>query len=96
MGPPGGPGFGQGIQQAQQGMDKSPAEVAAATVEKILLGVQDDTFQEYAKKAIATLKVGVAMMKQKQPQSGGMDAPPQPGAGPKPVPGPPVPAQMAG
>ena len=95
-GPPGGPGFGNGIAQAQSGMDKSPAEVAAATVEKILMGVQDETFQEYAKKAIATLKVGVAMSKQKQPQSPGMGAAPQPGGPPKGVPGPPTPGQMPG
>ena len=102
MGPPGGPGgpgFGPGIAQAQQGMDKSPAEVATATVEKILMGVQDETFRPYAMKAIASLKVGVAMLQQKQPQAPGMGQPPAPGMGPKgpaPVPGPPVPAQMAG
>ena len=54
------------IAQAQQGMDKSPAEIAAATAEKLLMGVQDDAFKPYAMKAIATLKIGVAMSKQKQ------------------------------
>src|ERR1700722_20235682 len=94
MGPPGGPGFGPGIGQAQQGMDKSPAEVATATVEKILMGVQDETFRPYAMKAIASLKVGVAMAQQKQPQTPGMGQPPKPGmgGGRAPVPGPPVPA----
>jgi hypothetical protein len=99
MGPPGGPGFGAGIQQAQAGAEKSPAEIATATVEKILMGVQDETFRPYAMKAIASLKVGAAMVAQKQPQSpGGMGAPPPPGAGggaPQ-VPGPPVPGQMPG
>lgn len=96
MGPPGGPAFGDGIAQAQSGMDKSPAEIATGTVEKILMGVQDETFRPYAMKAIAALKVGLAMSQQKQPQSPGMGGPPQPGKGPAPVPGPPVPAQMAG
>lgn len=77
-------------------MDKSPAEVAAATVEKILMGVQDETFRPYAMKAIAALKVGVAMVQQKQPQSPGMDKPPMPGGGAPKVPGPPVPGQMPG
>jgi hypothetical protein len=96
MGPPGGPGFGAGIQQAQAGMDKSPAEVATSTVEKILTGVQDETFRPYVMKAIATLKVGVAMVQQKQPKSGAMGAPPPPGGPPQPPPGPPVPGQMPG
>lgn len=96
MGPPGGPGFGDGIAQAQSGMDKSPAEVATATVEKILMGVQDEAFRPYAMKAIASLKVGVAMVQQKQPQSPGMGQPPPPGGPPKGVPGPPTPGQMPG
>ena len=96
MGPPGGPNFGPGVQQAQQQMDKSPAEVATATVEKILMGVQDETFQEYAKKAIATLKVGVAMAQQQGPQSKPMGMPAGPGAQPPQVSGPPVPGPMPG
>jgi hypothetical protein len=100
MGPPGGPGgpgFGDGIKGAQESTEKSPAEIATATVEKILMGVQDDTFSSYARKAIATLKVGVAMVQQKQPKSPGMGAPPPPGGGgPPQVPGPPTPGQMPG
>ena len=97
MGPPGGgPEFGAGVAQAQAGMDKSPAEVATSTVEKILLGVQDEAFRPYAMKAIASLKVGVAMVQQKQPKSPGMGMPPGPGGGQPPVPGPPVPGQMPG
>ena len=75
MGPPGGPGFGDGMAQAQTGMDKNPAEIAATTVEKILTGVQDETFRPYAMKAIATLKMGVAMVQQKQPKSNGPGMP---------------------
>ena len=103
MGPPGGPAFGPGIGQAQQQADKSPVEVATSTVEKILMGVQDEAFRPYAMKAIATLKVGLAMAQQKGPQSPGMNAPPQPGAGPGGGPGagpqpplPPIPGQMPG
>lgn len=97
MGPPGGPGFGPGIAQAQQGMDKSPVELAVSTVEKILMGVQDDTFRTYAQKAIATLKVGAAMSANKGPQSSPMGAPPTEGAGgPPKIPVPPVPGQMPG
>lgn len=98
MGPPGGPGFGEGIAGAQAGMDKSPAEVATATVEKILMGVQDETFRPYAMKAIASLKVGMAMVQQKQPKSAGQGMMPPPGGGgpPQPTPGPPVPGQMPG
>lgn len=95
MGPPGGPGFGPGIGQAQMQMDKSPAEVAVGTVEKLLLGIQDETFRPYAMQAIAKLKVGLAMMQQKQPQSPGMGQAPGQGA-PAPTPGPPVPGQMPG
>lgn len=103
MGPPsagGGPGFGQGMAAAQA--EKSPVETAVATAEKILMGVADDAFRPYATKAIATLKVGLAMSQQKGPQSqpGGMGAPPPPGPmGPGPqsqMPVPPVAGQMAG
>ena len=100
MGPPGGAEFGKGIGQAQAGMDKSPAELAVATVEKILMGVQDETFRPYGMKAIATLKVGLAMAQQKGPQSQGMNQPPQPGLGPQgagsQIPLPPMPGQMPG
>lgn len=97
MGPPGGPNFGPGIGQAQQQADKHPAEVAVATVEKILMSVQDDTFKPYAEKAIATLKVGVAMAQKQGPQSKPMGMPPAVGGGAGPqVPGPPVPGPMPG
>lgn len=100
MGPPGGPNFGPGIGQAQQQMDKSPAEVAVGTVEKLLMGVQDETFRPYVVKALATLKVGLAMSQQKQPQSAGMGQPPTPGApgagGPPQASAPPTPGQMPG
>ena len=99
MGPPGGPSFGPGIGQAMAQNDKSQVDVAVSTVEKILTGIQDDTFQTYAKKAIATLKVGAAMSKQKGPQSAGMGQPPQePGAGgpSQQIPTPPMPGQMPG
>jgi hypothetical protein len=78
--------------------DKSQVEVAVSTVEKILSGIQDETFQTYAKKAIATLKVGAAMAKQRGPQSAGMGQLPQePGAGgPPQIPVPPMPGQMPG
>lgn len=98
MGPPGGPGFGPGMGQAMQ-QDKKPVEVAVSTVEKILMGVQDEKFQEYAKKAIALLKVGAAMSAQQGPQSAGMEQPPQPGApdgGAPKMPVPPMPGQMPG
>ena len=99
MGPPGGPNFGPGIAQAQQGADKSPVEVAVNTVEKILMGVQDEAFRPYVMKALASLKVGLAMSQQKQPQSGpGMGMPPTQGAGPQGngMPMPPMPGQMPG
>jgi hypothetical protein len=91
----GGPQFGAGIGQAQQQMGKNPVELAVGTVEKILGGIQDEAFKPYAQKAIATLKVGMAVASQKQPQSG-MQAPPQgPGAGAPPqIPTPPVPGGM--
>lgn len=98
MGPPGGSGFGEGVKDAQAGADKSPVEIAVATVEKMLMGVQSDTFKPYAMKAIATLKVGAAMDAQKQPKSPGMGAPPQPGGdgGAPKTSGPPIPGQMPG
>jgi hypothetical protein len=79
-----------------QGADKSPAEVATGTVEKILMGVQDPTFMEYAKRAIAILKMGVAMAQKQGPESKGMQAPPGPGAGAPQMPSPPVPGPMPG
>ncbi len=97
MGAPGGPAFGAGIGQAQAQQDKSPAEVAVGTVEKLLLGIQDEAFRPYALQAIAKLKGGLAMMQQKQPQSAGMGQPPAPGQGaPAQVPAPPTPGQMPG
>lgn len=97
----GGPQFGAGMAKAASGMDKSPAQLAVDTVEKILLGVQDETFRPYAQKAIANLKVGLSMANSKGPQSPGMASPPKPGEGGAPgagpqVSGPPVPGQMPG
>ena len=71
--------FGNGVAGQMDQQSKSPEEIAVSTVEKILSGVQNDTFQPYAKKAIATLKVGLGMAMQKQPQS--QMAPPPAGAG---------------
>jgi hypothetical protein len=95
--PPGGPGFGPGMQQAQDQSKKDPIEMAVGTVEKLLMGIQDETFRPYAAKAIAQLKIGMGMAKQKQPQSAGPNGPPpdQAGAGgPAKIPTPPVPGQM--
>lgn len=85
--------FGQGVGQQMDQQSKSPVETAVSTCEKILTAVQDETFQTYAKKAIATLKVGLGMAMQKQPQSG-MAPPPGPGGpqGPS-AGGPPAPPQ---
>lgn len=83
-----------------QQKEQDPVDTAVSTVEKILLGVQNDTFQKYAKEAIAKLKVGAAMAKQQGPQSG-MPGPPDGHAGaagqqpPKPM-LPPSPGQMPG
>ena len=99
MGPPGGPAFGQGIGQAMQQQEKSPVEIAVSTVEKILMGVQDEAFRPYATKAVATLKVGAAMSAEKGPQSSPMGRPAggPPGAGAPPqTPLPPMPGQMPG
>ena len=89
-----GGGFGAGVGQAQAQMGKSPIEQAVMTVEKLLTGIQDEAFRPYAMKAIASLKLGLAMSQQKQPQSGGMGAPPPMGGGPPQIPTPPVPGQM--
>jgi hypothetical protein len=98
MGPPGGPGFGPAIGQAQEQMGKNKIDLAVSTIEKIAMGVDDETFQSYAKRAIAILKAGAAMAQQKGPQSGGMP-PPSVGAG-MPPPGPQLlpsmPGQMPG
>lgn len=104
MGPPtapGGPNFGPGIGQAQQQMGQSQIDVAVSTIEKIAMGVQDDTFRSYAMRAVAILKAGAAMAQQKGPQSaaGGMMPPPAPGAGApqgQQVQLPPMPSQMPG
>jgi hypothetical protein len=100
MGPPGGPGFGEGIGQAQQQQGKSPVEIALGTVEKILMGIQDETMRPYVQKALATLKIGASMVAAGGPQSQGMNKPPNPNAPPGgpggPPPGPPVPGPMPG
>lgn len=95
MGPPGGPDFGPGIAQAQQQQGKSPVETAVGTVEKILQSVDDESFRPYADKALATLRIGLAVASQSGPQSkpagppvGGMPM------GPAKVPGPPTPGPM--
>lgn len=91
----GAPGFGPGFQQATQQQGKNPMDIAVSTVEKILLGVQGEKFQEAVKQAIAILKTGAARQAQEGPQSGG--AAPMPGQGPGPqVAGPPVPGPMPG
>jgi hypothetical protein len=98
MGPPGGSGFGPAIGQAQEQVGKNQIDLAVSTIEKIAMGVNDDTFQTYAKRAIAILKTGAAMAQQKGPQSGGMQ-PPTAGAGmppPQQTQLPPMPAQMPG
>lgn len=88
-----GPNMAPGMQQAQQQQGKDPIELAVNTVEKILSGITDESFKPYAMKAVAALKVGLGIAKQKQPQSAGMN-PPQPGGGPPQIPTPPVPGQM--
>ena len=90
-----GPGFGPGMQQAQDQSKADPIEKVVMTVEKLLGGITDETFRPYVQKALASLKIGLGMVKQKQPQSAGMQPPPQPGAGgPPQVPTPPIPGQM--
>jgi hypothetical protein len=103
MGPPGGPGgpgFGPGIGQAQEQVGKGQVDLAVSTVEKILMGVQDDTFRNYAMRAVAILKTGAAMAQQKGPQSQpGIGQPPNAAAGGAPPPQPqlpPMPGQMPG
>ena len=92
MGP--GPKFGELAGQAQEQAGKNPIELAVGTVEKILNGISDEAFAPFAKKAIATLKIGLSEAKSKQPQSAGMGAPPPQGGGPPKVPTPPIPGQM--
>jgi hypothetical protein len=90
-----GPGFGQGMQSAQDSQGKDPIEMAVQTCEKLLSGINDDTFKPYAQKAIASLKVGLGMVKQKQPGGQqGMQGPPQGGGQAPPPKGPPTPGQM--
>jgi hypothetical protein len=79
--------------QAQQQAGKNPTELAVNTVEKILSGITSETMKPYIDKAMAALKVGLGMEKQKQPQSGGMN-PPQQGGGQPQIPTPPIPGQM--
>ena len=99
MGPPGGPGFGPGVGQAQEQVGKNQIDLAVSTIEKIAMGVNDDTFRTYAQRAVAILKTGAAMAQQKGPQSQpGVGQPPAAGAGaPPPQPQlPPMPGQMPG
>jgi len=94
------PGIGQGMMQQQQEAKGGGLDTLVSTVEKMLLAVNDESFKPYAVKAIAQLKLGLGMSKQKQPQSGGMAGPPGPGGGPPPpgggVPTPPTPGNMPG
>ena len=103
MGPPGGPGgpgFGPAIGQAQEQVGKNQIDLAVSTIEKIAMGVQDDTFRTYATRAIAILKTGAAMAQQKGPQSQpGVEKPPAAEAGAPPPTQPqlpPMPGQMPG
>ena len=100
MGPPGGPGFGAGVGQAQEQVGKNQIDLAVSTVEKIVMGVNDDTFRTYAQRAVAILKTGAAMEQQKGPQSqpGGMQPPMAGGGAPPPQQPqlPPMPGQMPG
>lgn len=84
------------MQQAQDASKKDPIEMVVQTVEKLLMGVQNETFRPYAQKALASLKIGMGMAKQQQPQSGapGMQGPPTGAGGPPQVPTPPIPGQM--
>lgn len=100
MGPPQGPNIGPGIAQARDQAGNNPIEVAVSTVEKILTGVQNETFQTYVQRAVAILKVGAAMAQKQGPQSSPMGEPPKPGMaggpGPGGIPVPPIPGQMPG
>lgn len=101
MGPPGGPGFGDGIAGAQQAQGKSPEEIAVGTCEKILMGIQNETMRPYVQKCLATLKIGLAQVQQAGPESQGMNKPPSPNAPPAagpsgPPPGPPGAGAMPG
>lgn len=100
MGPPGGSGFGPAIGQAQEQVGKNQVDLAVSTVEKILMGVPDDTFRTYVTRAMAILKTGAAMAQQKGPQSQpGVGQPPAAGAGAPPPQQPqlpPMPGQMPG
>lgn len=88
-----GPQFGAGVGAAQGQMGKSPIETTLATVEKLLMAIQDETFRPFAQKMIATGKVGLSQVNQKQPMSAGIGAPP-PGGAPPQIPMPPTPGQM--
>lgn len=99
MGPPGGAALGPNFGQAMQQGEKSPVEIAVSTCEKILMGVQDESFRPAAMRAIAQLKVAAAQSAQKGPQSSPMASPPGGPAGPgagAPTPTPPTPGQMPG
>lgn len=91
-----GPNLGPQLQQAQDQQKKDPIEMVVDTCTKLLGGVTDETFKPYAQKALASLKIGLGMVKQKQPQAGGMmGQPPGAGAGAPPqIPTPPIPGQM--
>jgi hypothetical protein len=89
-----GPNIGPGMQQAQA-QQGSPSETAINTAIKILSSVTDETAKPYVEKALASLKIGQGMMKQKQPMAAGMSGGPmQAGGGQPPVPTPPMPGQM--
>ena len=89
--------MGAGLGQAQDQIGKNQIDLAVSTVEKILMGVPDDTFRTYVQRALAILKTGAAMAQQKGPQS--MGQPPAAGAGMPPSQQPqlpPMPGQMPG
>jgi len=101
MGPPGGPGFGPAVGQAQEQVGKNQIDLAGSTDERMLMGVPGDTFRTYVQRAMAILKVGAAREQQEGPQSrpAGVEKPPAAGAGAPPPTQPqlpPMPGQMPG
>jgi hypothetical protein len=79
-GPPGGPAFGPGIGAAMQDQGKNQIDIAINTVEKILKGINNETFQSHVTQALSILRQGALKSGAAGPMSG-PGAPP-PGAGP--------------
>jgi hypothetical protein len=90
----GGPKFGSGMQQAQDQAGQDPIDKVVATVEKMLLAVDNEAFKRYAMEAIAKIKIGAGMAKQQQPQSQGAAGGGPPQAPPPKMNVPPMPGQM--